>query len=229
MKIDSIDVGEKAREKYPECFGENPKSFNDGHLGGTNTSGDPSTFIHPNVWGHLVNNFGVKSILDIGCGFGFAIKFIKDNFEGVDVDGVEGSPKVVDLCLFPDNITQHDYTTGAFVPDKTYDLGWSTEFVEHVEEKYAYNFIETFKKCKYVAFTFASIGQGGHHHVNENTQEYWVDKMSESNFEFLEKETLELRDLAVKDMEQCRGAFPEQFFIFHFQDRGILFKNNSLS
>ena len=53
--------------------------------------------------------------------------------------------------------------------------------------------------------------------------------MSESNFEFLEKETLELRDLAVKDMEQCRGAFPEQFFIFHFQDRGILFKNNSLS
>ena len=53
--------------------------------------------------------------------------------------------------------------------------------------------------------------------------------MSESNFKFLEKETLELRNLAVKDMKQCKEVFPERPLIFHFQDRGILFKNNSLS
>jgi len=217
-----------AHNTFPECFGgSNPYSFNDGHLGGTNVNGDAGTFYHPNVWSYLIEQYNIKSFVDIGCGFGYAIKFLKENFKGIEVIGVEGSPKVVQICLFPDLIKQHDYNTGPYAPSKVYDLGWSTEFVEHVEEQYSNNFIETFKKCRYAALSYGGIGQGGHHHVNENTQEYWVNKFEQAGFEFLQDETQKLKDLAAKDIEQLR-EFDNSPYIFHFFERGLFFKNKNL-
>jgi SAM-dependent methyltransferase len=223
----SKDLSEVARETYPECFGHNPLSFNDEHLGGTNTQGDPATYYHPHVWGYLFKQFNIKSMVDIGCGFGYAIKFIKEKFPDVEVLGVEGSKKVVNLCLFPKQTLQHDYCSGPLKLSTSYDLGWSTEFVEHVEEKYVPNFIETFKCCKYVAFTYASPGQGGHHHVNENTKEYWIDTMQNNGFEYLYDENQVLKEEAQKDMNELR-TFDSNFYIFHFHERGLFFKNTLL-
>lgn len=237
----------KAHEKYSECFSEShPESFNEERLGGTNVNGDPGTYFHPNVWGYFFNTLNIKSIVDIGCGFGYAIDFIKKNFSNIEIIGIEGSPKVVSICLHPENIRQHDYNTGPYMLEKTFDLGWSTEFVEHVEEQYIPNFIATFKCCKYVAFSFGGPGQGGHHHVNCNTKEYWINKFKENNFEYLEKENIILNQLAEKDKNDLKTLYniPEHHFYniprenlfkynpdhhcYHFLERGLFFKNSGL-
>ena len=49
------------------------------------------------------------------------------------------------------------------------------------------------QQCKYLIMTYAPVGHGGHHHVNENTQEYWIDTMSNYGFKYLEDTTNEMR------------------------------------
>lgn len=87
----------------------------------------------------------------------------------------------------------HDFTQGIIPISKIFDLGWSIEFVEHVDEKYIDNFIDTFKKCKYICMTHALPNQGGYHHVNEKPQEYWVDLLENNGFKFLKSTTEALR------------------------------------
>ena len=71
-------VYERAHTKYPEYFDAGGYSFNDGHLGGTNVVGCPGTYYHPNLWKFIFEKFNIETMVDVGCGFGFAIKFIKD-------------------------------------------------------------------------------------------------------------------------------------------------------
>ena len=133
-----------------------------------------------------------------------------------DVVSVDGSEKVKEVSLVPDNFILNDYEKGSAITDNKFDLAWSCEFVEHVYEEFMPNFISDFQKCKYVAMTFAYPGQGGHHHVNENTQEYWLNVMQENGFTFLEEETNILRSLATVE-----GPYTS-----HFGLRGLFFKND---
>jgi hypothetical protein len=136
---------------------------------------------------------------------------------GCDVASVDGSEKVREVSLVPDQFILNDYEKGSAIKDEKFELAWSCEFVEHVYEQYIPNFMSDFKKCKYAAITFAYKGQGGHHHVNENTQEYWIAKFEENGFTFLEEETNILRSMATV----------EGPYVSHFGQRGLLFKNNN--
>lgn len=217
-------LNDRAHHKYPECFQANPVSFNDGHLGGTNTFGDPATYHLPNVWSYLRKKHYIKSMIDVGCGFGYAVKSISENFSDIEVIGVEGSEKVVDLTLCPGKVICHDYSTGPFVPTRRFDLGWSTEFVEHVERQYVPNFMATFKKCRYVCMTYASIGQMGHHHVNENSASYWIDTFGSYGLCYDHKETEQVRKCAMLDMEEVKKIYSENH-MFHMVDRSLFFHN----
>ena len=108
-----------------------------------------------------------------------------------------------------------------------FDLCWCCEFVEHVYEKYITNFINDFKKCKYLAMTFAEIGQGGHHHVNENTEEYWIFTLKNFGFDFLENDTKILREMSNLDKQEKEKTPDAQFFISHFTTRGLFFVNSN--
>ena len=57
-------------------------------------------------------------------------------------------------------------------------------------------FLSSFAFCKYVAMTHAVPGQGGHHHVNCQPREYWIEHMARFGFEFDEEITNELKELA---------------------------------
>ena len=97
-------------------------------------------------------------------------------------------------------------------------MAWSCEFVEHVEEKYIENFLATFSSARSIFMTYARPGQGGHHHVNENSEEYWVDKFNAFGFE-LDKELTECgRLIAVADH---RLVSPD--YVSHFVERGLVF------
>jgi cyclopropane fatty-acyl-phospholipid synthase-like methyltransferase len=119
---------------------------------------------------YLVEHFNIKSMLDVGCGTGGMVEYAHSL--GLDALGVDGDTNVA--C---DHIVNHDFTQGAYIPDKEYDLIWCVEFVEHVEAKFIPNFLETFRHGKILMMTFAPPGQGGKHHVNLQTASYWTNKL----------------------------------------------------
>lgn len=161
------------------------------HLGGSAPVGDPMTF-HPDIWERLITKYGIESVLDIGCAAGVNARWFHD--KGLYVRGVEGYPEYIACTKLPNNIlVEHDYTTGPYVPERDFDMGLCTEFVEHVEAQYTHNFVATFKKCRFILMSFATPGQGGHHHVNEQHEPYWQEKMAEIGYNLDRDETDRMR------------------------------------
>jgi SAM-dependent methyltransferase len=189
------------------------------HMGGCALGGDGATY-YPKMWDYIVKEYGITSVIDVGCGRAFAADYFKGI--GTNVRGVEGCKEAVEASfLEPEELSLHDYENdGPFIPEKVYDLAWSCEFVEHIEERYMQNFIETFKRCRFVAITYAFPGQGGHHHVNEQHEPYWVHHMMLQGFEIDREATQTLRLIAQED-----GKKYSPFYQSHFISRGLFFRN----
>jgi len=162
------------------------------HLGGSFEGGDSGTWA-PELWNFLIDDLSIKSMIDVGCGEGLTIgQFKNRNVEGI---GVEGLQESINRSKVKECIIKHDYTKGPVKIDKIYDFCWSCEFVEHVDEEYAMNFIDTFKNTKYLAMTHAFPNQPGHHHVNCQNSEYWIKLLEENNFKYNNDYTLKLRSI----------------------------------
>jgi SAM-dependent methyltransferase len=213
-------------------------SVNEGHLGGWAFGGDGGTY-YPVMWKYLADTYKIKSVVDVGCGRGYSTRFFKSL--GCKVVGIDGSNAAKELHLLEDGeFVHHDFTKGTvYMFDReestepleklSFDLAWCCEFVEHIEEQYIINFMEVFKSAKFVAMTYAYPGQKGHHHVNENTQDYWTNKMSDYGFRFLNGETQILRGKSLQDKEEREKDPEAPFFISHFVDRGLFFINNKFT
>lgn len=190
-----------------------------GHLGGYKEGGDPATF-YPDLWRWLVEEREVRSVIDVGCGEGHAVEFFESL--GCDVLGIDGveqeNPSVV----------RHDFTEGAFTNDRAAfvlgvpgdrsrwlaDLCWSCEFVEHVEERFAPNFLETFASARLVLMTHAEPGQAGYHHVNCQPEAYWRGALAAIGFELDPEMTSACRQLAALNESPWN----------HFKRSGLAFR-----
>ena len=167
----------------------------EGHLGGFYTTVDKASHC-PEMFKYLVENLDINSVLDIGCGMGYQMQeFMKYCDEVV---GVDGSEYATSNSPVKESIFKHDFSVGELETEDRFDLCWCCEFVEHVKEEFRDNFLSSFAFCKYVAMTHAVPGQGGHHHVNCQSREYWVEHMSRFGFEFDEEMTDQLKELAGK-------------------------------
>jgi SAM-dependent methyltransferase len=192
----------------------------DGHLGGYMHSGDPATHM-PYLWRFLAEKFNVNKMLDIGCGRGFTLEFFKSI--GVNVLGVDGCKQAIETSLVPEAVILHDYSKGSFKPEiSDFDLAWSCEFVEHVEEKYAANYIATFQTARHLAMTFAGPGQIGHHHVNCQPAQYWIELLGKYGFQYDEEVTQLLRQVTAADALKYNSQYRDN----HFINRGLYFINN---
>jgi len=145
-----------------------------------------------------IRKWDIKSMLDIGCGRACVIDDAK-TIHGLEVLGIDGDPGDLhgefNFKRPPVPFQLHDYTTGpAPLDDREFDLCWSVEFLEHVDETYMDNWMEDAKRCKYVICTHAEPGDGGRHHVNEQFREYWVEKFNHYGFDFDVDLTNELRE-----------------------------------
>ena len=165
------------------------------YLGGSWAVGDFHT-IMPDVWDWLINQYNLKSIIDIGCGHGHTVLHFENL--GINCLGVEGHTQTISEKVCSGDIIEHDYTEGKLdlISGETFDLAWSAEFVEHVEEQYAPNFMHTFQSCKHACITHALPGQDGYCHVNCQTTEYWVDIFNEHGFDYDEKSTDLIRSMS---------------------------------
>tara|TARA_R100000278_G_scaffold120673_1_gene103342 strand:+ start:1678 stop:2301 length:624 start_codon:yes stop_codon:yes gene_type:complete len=189
---------------------------NEGHVGGFIIEKDPATYT-PHLWEYLCKKFNIKTVLDVGCGMGHAIEEFNKHCD--EVVGVDGSKYVVENSLFTDQIFYHDFSVGTLETEDRYDLCWSCEFVEHVDEEYRDNFLEVFAYAKHLAITYAEPGQPGHHHVNCQPKEYWIENLKRYGFEYDEQITKELREVAYKDALEYNSQYKDN----HFNLRGLFF------
>ena len=151
------------------------------HLGGYLIDGDPYTWM-PDIWGYLVIKYNLRSVVDIGCGKGHNLSWFKTM--NLDICGIEGHPDAIKESVIPQHVIQHDFSLAPYFPNKKYDLALSTEFVEHVESRYEPNWMAILDSCQYFLMCHAVPGQGGHHHVNEQTSDYWIDRVSAKGFKY---------------------------------------------
>jgi len=134
------------------------------------------------IWGWICIQYDINSVLDIGCGLGYNLAWFKEY--GFEILGVEGHPWAVKETLVPGAVEQHDFTKGPWKPGKAYDLCVCTEFAEHVEAEFEENWLVAIEMCKYLLISGAIPGQGGHHHVNEQPNEYWIEKFTRRGYCF---------------------------------------------
>jgi len=158
-------------------------------LGGE--SGSTATYM-PDIWQALIEKYSVTSMLDVGSGSGKAAKWFLDH--GVDALAIDGSPESRAAAVVPqDRFLLHDFRRSPPPINKKFDLAWSAEFVEHVEERFLPHILACFSQCKYVCLTHATPGQGGHHHVNEQTTDYWIAQLKAVGFDYDDEETQRMR------------------------------------
>lgn len=153
----------------------------DGHLGGYIKGGDSYTYC-PVLWDHLLREFGARSVLDIGCAEGHAMRWFHSY--GVEVTGIEGCQQAIDDHLMPAHVYQHDFTKGIFNAPKV-DMIWCCEVLEHVASEFEPNLLATMKEAapNVIAVTAAKPGQQGYHHVNCQTPEYWIARFASMGYE----------------------------------------------
>jgi hypothetical protein len=178
-----------------------------GHLGGH----ENETHIDEGALDYLINRFGVKSYLDVGCGPGGMVELAHS--KGLKSLGIDG-----DFTLTrPDSsrYVLHDFTVGPAPVEGLWDLGWSCEFLEHVAAQYMDNYMDAFMKCKRIVITHAFPGQGGHHHVNEQDPNYWFHQFGKRGF---------LLDMVTTDKIRTASTMAERYI----RVSGMVFLNSNL-
>lgn len=164
----------------------------DAHLGGNIIEGDPFTFA-PSVWLYLIDRFDIRSVLDLGSGFGYsAAFFFRRGLQVVAVDGLDFNVKKAVYPTIKIDLTKEAVSCGV-------DLVHCQEVVEHIEEIYLANLLDSLCCGPFILMTHALPGQGGHHHVNEQPQEYWVEHLGRRGYTLLSEDTARVRELANRD------------------------------
>lgn len=143
------------------------------HLGGYIVGGDSATY-YPEMWKWLVEDAGIASVLDVGCGEGHALSYFASlGCKVLGIDGVEQPQSW---------IHQHDFTKGLFSPPKRtlfpFDMTWCCEFLEHVPSDSLPNVMAALQLAPLVLLTHADPGQAGYHHVNLQPGSYWQGAMA---------------------------------------------------
>ena len=152
----------------------------------------------------MIETLGVKSFLDIGCGRGFSTSWFA--FHGCDVLCAEGSHDAVERSVLPDpskQVVEHDFSRGPWWPEKTYDVAWSVEFLEHVGVQYHYNYVTAFRKAALI-FVTASKNYGWHH-VEVHSNDWWIRKYESYGFKYDQALSEEARAIAKRTKKSYRS------------------------
>jgi SAM-dependent methyltransferase len=162
------------------------------HLGGNIRYGDLNTF-SPKVWDFVIERLGVESVLDLGSGIGNAAQYF--HRKGLKVVAVDGLKSNIQAAIFPTIL--HDLTKGPV--ETRVDLVHCQEVVEHIEERYLDNLLSSLMCGKYILMTHALPGQPGHHHVNLQPPEYWINHLSARGCHLLPDDSNRIRLIASND------------------------------
>lgn len=129
-----------------------------------------------------------SSVIDIGCGLAQWLLAFKEH--GInEVLGVDGSHVPLErLNIEKSEFKPHDLRELTFESiGKRFDLLLCLEVVEHLEEKYAYKFVQTLTQLSDVIIFSAAVPyQTGENHFNEQYPDYWEAIFKEFDYSFLD-------------------------------------------
>lgn len=184
------------------------------HLGGFSEI-DPGG-ISPGLFKYMIQVWGIKSVVDIGCGRGFSTSWFY--FHGCDVICAEGSHDAIERTVLPDpenQVVEHDFSRGPWWPAKTYDAAWSVEFLEHVGVEYQANYVAAFRKAALI-FVTASRGHGWHH-VEVHNEAWWIRKYESYGLKFDRELTDKAKEIARANKKTFTG--PHKIYMDGFYVR----------
>jgi hypothetical protein len=136
----------------------------------------------------FLENHDIRSMLDVGCGPGGQVELARE--WGIDAWGIDGDHT---LDRPGDHYIIHDYCVGPSTFDRPVDLVWSCEFVEHVDEQYVPNFVADFARGRWLCMSYAPPGHDGHHHVNCQPEDYWIECLQQHGFRYRSDITAQVR------------------------------------
>ena len=187
------------KKKYTEALDPHKP-----HLGGNFIEVNPSTYC-PAVWLYIIKKYSIQSVMDVGSGRGHAAKWFSD--QGIKTIAVDGLQDNIINAVYPTvlcDLTESSYTEAV-------DLVNCIEVVEHIEEKYINNLLDTICSGRYLFMTHGLPGQEGHHHVNCQPTEYWLKHLADRGFKELSDDSKELQRISSSTKAH------------HIKDTGMLF------
>ena len=170
------------------------------------------------VFDYLHEKYNVKSMVDIGCGWGGMVDY--SIAKGAKSLGIDLSNKL-DIFV-KEEFVFHDYTKGKYILDEVYDLGWCVEFLEHIEEEYLDNIFSTFSCCRVMCCTHALPNQPGEHHVNCQRPSYWIDVFDKYGFRNDNRTSFHVK--AISKMKDNRIS---DLFFYYMKMTGMIFINKA--
>ena len=134
----------------------------------------------------LLQNCNPNSIIDIGAGDGSWIvtlaskseakRLIAVDLPGSNFESIKNSNKTIEVQTI-------DFEQEMIQNGEPYDLAICVEVIEHISSDRALRLLDWMSEnCRAIIFSGATPGQGGTHHINEQSQSYWIGSMSKRGF-----------------------------------------------
>ena len=159
------------------------------------------------------NNFGVDTMVDIGCGTKNQVKtaLAIGYSEAICIDG--------DEKVEPDIVSDFNYELLKL--DKNYDLAWCVEVLPYIHQRKIRNLKPALEKCKYLIAT-ATVWSN-REYPNGNKRQWYIDRFESWGFKYdddLYKEVVEHSLMERKNHESGSYTWLER--------TGMVFKNTML-
>lgn len=154
--------------------------------------------VSPGLWDRMITHYGIKSLLDVGCGKGVSTSwFVLHGLEFVQC--VEGSHDGVSQSIVPkaegyERVVEHDFSLGPWWPDRTVDAVWCVEFTEHVGRNFQPNYLTAFRSAALIFVTHSNWG--GWHHVEVHDDDWWKMRWEAAGLVYSSELTDEARFIA---------------------------------
>lgn len=137
-----------------------------------------------NIADEIIKYFNPKTVLDIGCAFGYLVKSLRD--KGVEAYGIDVSEYAVShadesIKAYLKNMSALDELPENF--PKKFDLVVSIEMIEHLYEDDGLKVID--KMVSYADKVLISSTDDDFDeptHVNVQQKEYWVEKFAKKGY-----------------------------------------------
>lgn len=139
----------------------------------------------------VLNKYSPDNVLELGCGTGTLLYPYRER--GINVHGVDLSETARETSELSDSEFEIHDLTQPYSPDRVYDIVLCVEVLEHIPEDAAETVVESICTAGDVAVvTAAPPGQGGTHHVNEQPDEYWIEKFTQHGMEHKKQKSTQI-------------------------------------